>query len=176
MESTTIYRSNASDILSEKILKTAGNLKDYVFLCIGTSGVVSDSLGPKVGSLLMKDNDFSVFVYGTEEINVNAKNMSVAIDFVKTMHPDKKIVVVDAAVGDSTEVGCVQVVNDGIVPGAATNKVLPRVGDVSLLGIVSMRGAQNFYSAKADRVELVEKMAYVIAESVKKSSNNLFAC
>ena len=65
MESTTIYRNNASDILSEKIFKTAGNLKDYVFLCIGTSGVVSDSLGPKVGSLLMRDDNFSVLIYGT---------------------------------------------------------------------------------------------------------------
>lgn len=166
MDSTTVFRTDCKQILSQKIKQIAGNLHDYVFLCIGTSGVVSDSLGPQVGSLLQLQENFPMIVYGTEKINVNAKNISLAIDFVKTMHPDKKIAVVDAAVGDSTEVGCVQILSEGIVPGAATNKTLPKVGDISLLGVVSMRGSQNFYSSKADRVELVQKMASVIADSL----------
>lgn len=52
------------------------------------------------------------------------------------------------------------------MPGAATNKNLPQVGDVSILGVVSKRGCQDFYSSHSDRVMLVEKMAETIADSI----------
>lgn len=171
MESTTIFRTDAAEIIAKKIMQTA-NLEDYVVLCIGSSDVVSDSLGPQIGSLLTSRPGTRVMIYGTNDVNVNAGNLSTALDFVRDMHPDKKIFVVDAAVGDSTEVGCVQLIEGGIVPGAATNRVLPRVGDISLIGVVSMRGAKNFYASHFDRVSLVKKMAEVIANSIAKAAGN----
>ena len=163
MESTTIFRTDAAEIIAKKIMQTA-NLEDYVVLCIGSSDVVSDSLGPQIGSLLTSRPGTRVMIYGTNDVNVNAGNLS--------MHPGKKIFVVDAAVGDSTEVGCVQLIEGGIVPGAATNRVLPKVGDISLIGVVSMRGAKNFYASHFDRVSLVKKMAEVIANSIAKAAGN----
>ena len=103
MESTTIFRTDAAEIIAKKIMQTA-NLEDYVVLCIGSSDVVSDSLGPQIGSLLTSRPGTRVMIYGTNDVNVNAGNLSTALDFVRDMHPDKKIFVVDAAVGDSTEV------------------------------------------------------------------------
>lgn len=170
MKSTTVYRQNASEIISDAFLQKVSDAegRSCVFLCIGTSKVVSDSLGPRVGSLLKRQEGCG-YVYGTEEFNVNASNVAQAVEFIRVIHPDSKIVVVDSAVGDATEVGCVQVLNQSIAPGSATDKVMPRIGDLSLLGVVSMRGAKNFYQSGADRVELVEKMAQVIAESVVRS-------
>jgi len=166
---TTVYRDNASEIISNNLKQAVKNrLDDYVFLCIGVSKVVSDALGPKVGSLL-KSYHTGLIVYGTEDFNVNASNLAIAIEFIKKLHPNKKIAVVDSAVGDATEVGCVQILTQGIAPGLATDKILPKVGDVSLIGVVSIRGAKNFYQSGSDRVALVDKMAQVLAQSVKNS-------
>ena len=166
---TTVYRNNATELISQDLKRvTKNNPQDYVFLCIGVSKVVSDGLGPKVGSLLKKSHA-ELLVYGTEDFNVNASNLSRAIEFIRKVHPDKKLVVVDSAVGDATEVGCVQILTQGIAPGAATNKTLPKVGDLSLIGVVSMRGAKNFYQSDPDRVALVDKLASVLAESVEKT-------
>lgn len=164
MESITVFRQNAAQLIAKKLSAAAG--EKCVFLCIGASGVVSDSLGPKVGSILNESQTRPLVVYGDGGGNVNAVNVSLAEKFVRAMHPDKKIVVVDAAVGDSTEVGCVVVKQGGVCPGAATDKKLPQVGDVSVLGVVSMRGAENFYRSHADRVSLVDKMAQTIAEAI----------
>lgn len=169
MESTTVFRNDAAEIIANKITRIAGAAEDFVFLCIGSSEVVSDSLGPQVGSLLTSNSQVGVVIYGTNDVNVNASNLSDALDFVGTMHPDKKIFIIDAAVGDASEVGCVQLVDGGIVPGAATDRNLPKVGDLSLIGVVSMRGAKNFYASHFDRVTLVKKMAEVVAGAVVKA-------
>ena len=55
-------------------------------------------------------------------------------------------------------------------PHARRGKTLPQVGDVSILGVVSKRGCQDFYSSHSDRVMLVEKMAETIAESIIMSA------
>ena len=88
------------------------------------------------------------------------------IKFIKTLYPTKKVVVIDAAVGDITEVGTIQVKDEGIFPGLATDKILPKVGDYSVIGVVSKKGAKNFYDSSADRLAVVDKMAQVIANSV----------
>ncbi len=166
MESITIFRNNATELISENIKGTVQNIEEYVLLCIGTGGVVSDSLGPRVGSLVKNNLKKPLIIYGDDDNNINAQNLPLAVDFIHIMHPDKKIAVIDAAVGDSTEVGCVQVISGGITPGAATDKTLPKLGDVSVLGVVSLRGAQNFYSSHEDRVTLVQKMAQTIADAI----------
>lgn len=164
MESTTIFRENAVELISQQLKPLLA--RDMVFLCIGTENVTGDSLGPRVGTLLQNKMKTPLLIYGYEGCNVNAQNLVLAYDMVKIMHPEKQIVVVDAAVGDNEEVGCVQIHKGGIMPGAATNKNLPQVGDVSILGVVSKRGCQDFYSSHADRVILVEKMAETIANSI----------
>jgi len=160
----TAYRKNATEILANQSLLNKLNHHDCVYLCMGTSRVVNDSLGPKVGSLIKKANS-KLIVYGTEEFNVTAVNLNKAIRFIKALHPTKKIVVVDAAVGDITEIGTIQVKDEGIFPGLATNKILPKVGDYSVIGVVSKKGL-NFYDSSADRIAVVDKMADVIANSL----------
>ena len=149
MESTTIYRENAAEQISEQLKPLLS--RDIVLLCIGTENVTGDSLGPRVGTLIQNKMKRPLLVYGYEGCNVNAQNLVLAV-------------------GDNEEVGCVQIHKGGIMPGAATNKNLPQVGDVSILGVVSKRGCQDFYSSHSDRVMLVEKMAETIADSIIMSA------
>lgn len=138
--------------------------KHNVFMCIGTEKVFSDSLGPRVGSLL--NQELNAFVYGMREQNITAENLLYCYNFIKALHPDSSVVVVDAAVGASEQVGNVQLCDGGILPGAATNKNLPEVGDVGIIGIVAERGMGDFYTLNSDKDKLVGKVAKFIADVI----------
>lgn len=137
-----------------------------VFLCIGTERVISDSLGPRVGTLLQLRMSRPVYVYGFCGSNVNALNLLAAHAVVRLLHPDKTLVVIDAAVGDEPELGTVQVFDGPLEPGAATNKNLPNLGDISILAIVSRRGLADFYTTGQERAALVDKTATAIADAI----------
>ncbi|MDE7454689.1 MAG: spore protease YyaC [Clostridia bacterium] len=143
-----------------------------VYMCIGTEKVFSDSLGPRVGTLLNIQMQTPVFVYGMCDQNITAENLCYCYDFIKTMHPNSQIVVIDAGVGDSEQLGRVQLCDGGIVPGAATNKNLPEVGDIGIVGIVAERGMADFYTLNSTKDKLVGEVAKFIADAIMLTSQN----
>ncbi|MDD4832651.1 MAG: DUF1256 domain-containing protein, partial [Clostridia bacterium] len=108
----------------------------------------------------------AIFVYGYMGNNINALNLLKAYRVIKLLHPDKKVVVIDAAVGETTEIGSVQILEGGTTPGAATNKNLPNIGDYSILGIIGIKGLKDFYVTSYDREKLLEHMSKIIAEAI----------
>ena len=52
------------------------------------------------------------------------------------MHPNSNIIGVDACLGDTENIGEIQARNYPIHPGKGVGKTLPKVGDVSIIGIV----------------------------------------
>ena len=147
-------------------------LANPVFLCIGTDKVFADSLGPKVGTLLNNAMQTPLFVYGMHGQNITAQNLDYAHRFVKQLHPNNQIVVVDAAVGENSQLGHVQISNGGIFPGAATNKNLPRVGDLSIIGIVAEKGMADFYTTSQQKNQLVAQVAQCIAGAILLALQN----
>ncbi len=139
-----------------------------VFFCIGTSSIFCDSFGPKFGTLLNQKMTTPIFVYGTSESNVDAQNVEKCYKFVRSLHKNEKIVVVDAGVGSSEHVGFVQVLESGIFPGAATNKTLPKMGDVSLVGIVADSSMGDFYLSSESKNRFVFSMANVVSDGVSQ--------
>ena len=137
-----------------------------VYMCIGTEKVFSDSLGPRVGTLLNENMNKPCFVYGLCNSNITAENLLYSYNFIKALHPSSAIVVIDAAVGSSDQIGNVQLCDGGIVPGAATNKNLPSVGDLGIVGIVAEKGMSDFYTLNSDKDKLVAKVAEFIAEAI----------
>lgn len=142
------------------------NVKNAVYMCIGTDKVFSDSLGPRVGTLLNERLTAPVFVYGLCNQNITAENLLYSYNFIKSMHPNSKIVVIDAAVGNADQIGNVQISTNGIIPGAATNKNLPSIGDVSIVGIVAEKGMSDFYSLNSEKDKLVNNVANFIANAI----------
>lgn len=149
-----------------------------VFMCIGTEKVFSDSLGPRVGTLLNERMKTPQFVYGLENSNITAENLCACYQVIRALHPKSQIVVVDAAVGSHEQVGLVQVSTDGLLPGAATNKNLPKIGDVSIVGIVGERGMADFYTTASEKEKLVNKIAEFIVTAILSATDeaNLAAC
>ena len=137
-----------------------------VYMCIGTEKVFSDSLGPRVGTLLNENMAFPAFVYGLLDSNITAENLLYSYNFIKALHPASTIVVIDAAVGTREQIGKIQLCDGGIVPGAATNKNLPVVGDLGIVGIVAEKGMADFYTLNSDKDKLVGKVAQFIAEAI----------
>lgn len=166
MEEVSVYAADGEDVFAT-LLKQ--KLKTPVFLCIGTEKVFSDSLGPRVGTLLNEKMVCPCFVYGLCGQNVTAENLLYGVEFVRKLHPKNQIVVVDAAVGSREQIGHVQIFDGGIYPGAATNKNLPSVGDVGIIGIVADKGMEDFYTLNSSKEKLVNSVAVFIAQAIVTS-------
>ena len=165
MLEVSIYNQNDKRRLSEAIKNQIQN-EQTVYMCIGTEKVFSDSLGPRVGTLLNNNLRLPAFVYGLCDQNITAENLLYSYNFIKALHPNSKIVVIDAAVGTMEQIGKVQICDGGIAPGAATNKNLPSVGDVGIIGIVAEKGMGDFYSLNSSKDQLVGSVAQFIADAI----------
>ena len=165
MLEASIYNPQDKQKMAEE-LKSKTKNSQTVYMCIGTEKVFSDSLGPRVGSLLNENMLFPAFVYGLCEQNITAENLLYSYNFIKALHPDSTIVVIDAAVGTTDQIGKIQLCDGGILPGAATNKNLPSVGDVGIIGIVAEKGMSDFYTLNSSKDRLVGQIAQFIADVI----------
>lgn len=107
-----------------------------VIVCVGSDLVVGDSLGPYIGTQLSKKLK-NVYIYGTLDSPITAKETNIIFNTVKKVHPKSQILVIDAAVGDKNDIGLIKVTDKGIKPGLGVNKDLEVLGDVSIIGIVA---------------------------------------
>jgi len=127
-------RENYGEIA--KIIKQYYNYDVPVIICVGSDLVVGDSLGPIVGSSLVKLLQGKAYVYGTLTSPVTASEVPIIYDKIKRLHPRSKTIVIDAAVGNKEDIGLIKIYTDGIKPGLGVNKNLPKIGDLSIIGIV----------------------------------------
>ncbi|MFD1902996.1 spore protease YyaC [Paenibacillus rhizoplanae] len=72
----------------------------------------------------------------------------------------------DACLGQSTSVGCIQVVEGPLRPGAGVNKQLPPVGDIHLTGIVNVGGFMEYFVLQNTRLSLVMRLSDIISSSL----------
>ncbi|MFZ5968704.1 MAG: spore protease YyaC [Bacillota bacterium] len=150
--------------------------KDIVILCIGTDRSTGDSLGPLVGHRLEKiSNRYSnVFVHGTLENPVHAKNLQATIDFIDSRYNKPFVVAIDACLGKVDRVGFLSIGHGPLKPGAGVNKELPAVGDIHITGIVNLGGFMEYIVLQNTRLHLVLKMANTAADGIQFGLWKLF--
>lgn len=147
-----------------------------VILCIGSDMVTGDSLGPVTGTLIKtKTQDLPLYVYGTLSTPVTAKEIKYVDSYVRKLHPNKKIIAIDAAVGEAGEVGLIRVQNTPLFPGSGAKKSLGKVGDLSILGIVAEKKLFDFSVLSSIRFNLVYRMADIISSAVCDSVLNKYS-
>ena len=153
-----------------------------VVLCIGSDLAIGDSLGPLTGTLLKKNaNIEGAYLYGTLRAPVTAKEVKYLGEFLRKTHPRSKVIAVDAAVGESSELGLIKLTDAPLKPGSGANKRLGTIGDVSVLGIVGERAGFSYSALNLTRLNLVYGMAETIAEALgeylaaKADKNSQFA-
>ncbi len=145
-----------------------GNFKKYpVIVCVGSDLAVGDSLGPLTGSMLRyKTQGLGVFVYGTLNAPITAKEIKYLRAFLKETHPLEQVIAIDAAVGGEGDIGLVKLNDAPLYPGAGANKKLGAIGDISVMGIVAEKSVANYGLLNTTRLNLVYTMAELLSDAL----------
>lgn len=154
------------DALCSELYPIIKENRPLVFLCIGTDRSTGDSLGPLVGEKLkfmVRDN---ICVYGNLEFPIHAKNLCETIDEIKLQYTNPFIIAIDACLGSLQNIGKIFLDKKPLTPGAAMNKELPAVGDLSITGIVNISGTLEFMVLQNTRLYTVMLLADIISKGI----------
>ncbi|NLL30190.1 MAG: spore protease YyaC [Clostridiales bacterium] len=169
LKSKFLYDSYNSHIeisnLIENFIK-----KNTIIICIGTDKCIIDCLGPLVGSIL-KERNIELPVYGTIKDPIHAANIDRKLKEIMKSHPDSFIIGIDACLGERESIGEIHVRDYPIHPGKGVGKILPEVGNVSIVGIIDSNEYSNFLHAHTVRLNFVMEMANVISNAILDSYN-----
>lgn len=157
------------DALSTEISPIIKSGRPVVVLCIGTDRSTGDSLGPLIGDKLKFLIRDKVYLYGNLENPVHAKNLSEIIGEIYAKYKDPFVIAIDACLGSLQNVGKVVIDGKPLCPGAAMSKDLPRVGDLSITGVVNISGAMEFMVLQNTRLFTVMQLAEVISRGLYHS-------
>ena len=147
-------------------LKLLYNTPYPVIICVGSDLAVGDSLGPIVGSELKDKLKGKAFVYGSLESPITAKEIKTIFNIINRLHPKSKILVIDAAVGEECDIGKIKVKDVGLKPGEGINKDLEKIGDVSIIGIVSKKEISKTSIYNNTMFSLIKKMCNLIVGGI----------
>ncbi|MFI3164384.1 MAG: spore protease YyaC [Bacillota bacterium] len=151
--------------ISGGLYSAVGKLPFFpVLLFVGSDKVTGDALAPICGEMLKKMKP-PCFLYGDLENPVNAKNLKPTVEFIKRVHRERKILVVDASVGVAEDIGKVKFLDCGIKPGKAVGRDFEPIGDMAIAGIVAAKDLKN-QSISPVRLFSVTKMAEEIAREI----------
>lgn len=167
MEKDSAYKLR--DVLCEKLINIIKSKRTVIILCIGTDRSTGDSLGPLIGNKLKSVVKNTFILYGTLEYPVHAKNLSKILTEIKEKYTNPYIIAIDACLGSIQNIGNIIIEDKPLSPGAAMNKNLPKVGDLSITGIVNISGALEFMVLQNTRLYTVMHIADVISRGIYHS-------
>ena len=155
-------------------IKIGHYLAEYVYrnsaiVCIGTDKCIVDSLGPLIGTMLMKEN-LAIDIYGTLEKPVHAVNINEYIKIIKNKNYDN-VIAIDACLSSKKNQGIVEVRKGPIIPGKGIGKILPEIGDLSIIGIVDSSDKEFYNLVQDTRLSLIYEMSEVITEGIINAMN-----
>lgn len=157
-----------TDELHKHISRALSNgSRSVVFVCIGTDRSTGDSLGPLIGYKIANLKHKGVYVYGTLENPVHAKNLEEIMKRISTDCKAPFIVAIDACLGRMDHVGYIGIGEGPIKPGSGVNKELAPVGDMFVTGIVNFGGFMDFLVLQNTRLHIVMKIADMVATGIR---------
>lgn len=154
---------DVSEIIRKRL---ESNSKEVVFICIGSSKIIGDSIGPKVGSLLKKQSKFKdTKIFGDMQKPVTAKNISE----IKEKLKDKFTIVIDSAIGKKEAVGNIYISNSKTKLGKALDKNVAEIGDISIKACVCenlYNTIKNYYELNKVDINLITKLTNQIVNII----------
>ena len=141
-------------------------MANYLFVCIGTNKIISDSFGPRVGEKLKtKLYQYpSIRIFGTMENPIhfqNAKTFLQQLDLTK----QEKIIILDSALGKETNIGNSYVNFGGIEPGKAFGKSFYFPAYMNIKTVIGNKN--SFLQWDTQQIDLLaEKVANKITQVV----------
>lgn len=174
-DSLVISRTHWSDPLAVDYLAIAlSNLTlnpNIVVVCVGTDRSTGDSLGPFIGTSLVKHQcagllRSNITVYGTLDEPVHALNLDHFVQSIQKKDKSVSTIAVDACLGRAQNIGFISLKRGPLKPGTGVNKTLPMVGDYHIIGVVNVSGFMEHVVLQNTRLSLVVQMAEVVASAI----------
>lgn len=144
-----------------RVIPRSLDISNVVFVCIGTDRSTGDSLGPFVGTLLTKIGYTNVI--GTLDEPCHAENY---LRLTEHIPMDTKLIAIDAMLGSQHSIGMIKARKGPLKPGEGVGKVLPPIGDYSIVGTVNVGGFMEFFVLQNTRLSLVISMAEQIVDAI----------
>lgn len=168
------------DYLLNELQPILNENRPIIFVCIGSDRSTGDSLGPLVGYKLKYFSKNNIYIYGTLENPIHAKNLVSMLSEINSNFKNPYIVAVDSCLGSLNNIGKIFIQKRPLLPGLALNKQLPAVGEMSITGIVNISGSFEFLVLQNTRLNTVMNLAdsiskgiyYFIIKSLDKTNNN----
>ena len=164
--SSVISYIKIKDYLLKELSPILVQNRPIIFICIGTDRSTGDSLGPLVGYKLKHLSKNNIYIYGTLEYPIHAKNMVEILTKIKSIFVNPYIVAIDSCLGSLTNIGKVFIQKKPLCPGLALNKELPCVGEMSITGIVNISGNFEFLVLQNTRLNTVMNLADAISKGI----------
>lgn len=140
-----------------------------VIVCIGTDRSTGDSLGPLIGSQLLKMNYSGLHLFGTLDEPVHAMNLADSIAEIERLYDSPFILAIDACLGQVSSVGYITVADGPVKPGAGVQKNLPSLGHMHVTGTVNVGGFMEYFVLQNTRLSVVMRMSEIISRSIFRS-------
>lgn len=152
--------------LNQLLSKRKKAEQPLILLCIGTDRATGDCLGPLIGSTLIHSTT-NLTVLGTLKDPIHAVNLTHTLSEIYRIYTDPFIIAVDACLGNSRHVGFITLSEQGLKPGESIEKKLPRVGNISITGIVNQSVRSNFLVLQSTRLHTVLHLSETICAGIQ---------
>jgi putative sporulation protein YyaC len=162
----------SAEELALSVLSFIPDSAQLTVICVGTDRCTGDSLGPLVGSMLV-ELGFKGDIYGTLEEPVHAENLGEVYPILEKAAKGTTILGVDACLGTRQEIGSIIVKSGPLRPGLGVRKKLRPIGDLHIAGVVNVGGFMEYMVLQNTRLNLVIKMAQVIAKGIYHANHCL---
>lgn len=179
---TWYYERNLNDYLHfcSTLQRISAALKEKnvtpVFLCIGSDRLTGDCLGPLVGHKLKEYFPQFANLYGTLEFPVHALNLCPFLKKIEKNYDRPFLIAIDASLGLHSHVGSVTLSQGGLFPGEGVKKNLPKVGNLSITGIVNSCHGDSELLLQSTRLHLVNELADFIFMGIANGFCHDFFC
>lgn len=154
------------DFLYDELYNVLKSNRSIIFLCIGTDRSTGDSLGPLVGEKLKFLSNNNIFIYGSLENPIHAKNLSSILIEINKNFKNPYIIAIDACLGSIDNVGKILIQRKPLFPGKAVNKDLPPIGNISIVGVVNISGNLEYMVLQNTRLFTVMTLANTISMGI----------
>lgn len=147
-----------------------GDYMLYIFICIGTTKIVGDSLGPITGTFLKEKymNNERIKVFGDINKQIDFYNADrVFCEIEKKYNKDCIKIIIDSALGN--KIGHFEVSQGDIYLGKGLNKNKVINGDINIIGTVGRDYGdmmRNLAELKSLKIKYINQMAKEIVRAI----------
>ena len=158
--------------LEEQIVDLINNKRfsNIIFLCIGTSKITGDSIGPIVGSNIKRLENEYIHIYGTVENNLNFNNAKKIIENINSNYINPCIITIDAALSNNNSLGDIVLGKGFMKIGKALEKSLCFYSDINIKCVVGKYHYninKNFDILQSVTIEEIARISNILSNGIR---------